>query len=177
MVNSDYFFFCIIAGLGRLTAMVWFWFFFQSFVFFSVWFFFFLVVVLVWLLVCCLWFFFFFFLKKKKKLANRSSWGRCSCGRGMRRRAFLNGWFPHRWCGVRTLSAAAPHRHLGCDCGNMLCHLGIRAAGLWRSLLTQQRFALCYSRDSSQIIFPLPAGPGESCSAPWRTVWFFWHNS
>lgn len=75
--------------------------------------------------------------------------------------AFIDGWFPHRQRGVRAPSAAAPRRRLGCDCSNMLCHLGICAAGLWCSLLTRRRFALRYSSGSSQIIRLLLAGPGD----------------
>lgn len=108
-------------------------------------------------------------------MTNGSSWYQCSHVRGRHRRAFLDDCFPPERSGVQTPSAVAPRRHLGWDCSNMLCHLGSRAAGLWRSLLVQWRFTLCYCSNSSQITHPLLTRPRErrSYSAPQKPVRFF----
>lgn len=87
MVNVDCLFFCIVAGLGVVGGGI-----FLDLGFFG-----------------C-----YFILKKSQnRLTNRSSWNRCSHGRGRHCRAFINDCFPPEWSGVQTPSAVAPHRHLG----------------------------------------------------------------
>lgn len=89
MLNVDYLFFCIVAGLkvvGGGIFLDWGWRFF-------------------WLL--------FYVKKKQNRLTNRSSCNQCSHGRGKHHRAFINDCFPPERSGVQTPSAVAPHRHLG----------------------------------------------------------------